>query len=81
MKEIRVLRNKAQALVWALIREGHEAIWKHGAATNLNCGCSDPDCCSQHPLSQEHLATVITDVSGNKAHKIWLKAGLVDDKF
>lgn len=80
---IRVRKEKAESLCAILKNAGFDAKWRDGCYTNLGNGCSDPECCEQHIsyLEQEKWATIITNASGNQAHKIWVASGLTSKFF
>lgn len=84
-RSIRVRHGNAERMVEALQKEGFFAEYLgEGTASKYydNVGCSDPDCCT--PIPHPSLASggrgwgaIHTSASGNRAHKIWVAAGLV----
>ncbi len=80
---IRVRAEKAETLCNILKNAGFDAKWRSGCHTNLGNGCSDPECCEQHVsyYEQDKWATIITNASGNKAHKIWVSEGVANTFF
>lgn len=86
-KRIRVRHANAEKMVNALRNEGFFAEYLgEGTASKFydNGGCGDPDCC--YPIPHPSLETggrgwgaINTSASGNRAHKIWVAAGLVGD--
>jgi hypothetical protein len=92
MAKLRVRRSNAEKMCKALRLAGYGADWVAGARSTIDNGCSDPAHCIQHPEAQvrwydensavAHMdptvwATVITDASGNAAHRVWVDAGIL----
>lgn len=83
LNRLRVLRENAEKLAKVLTDNGYDAQVFDGCHTNLNNGCSDPDCCPQHVSynDQGSWSTIKTNCSGNKAHKLWISMGLTKTYF
>ena len=81
-KNIRVRTENGPVLANALREAGFQAEWLGAgtAHTSLSNGCSDENCCVQHPCAYvpQQWGAIQTNVGGNKAHRIWLALGLVN---
>lgn len=84
-KIIRIRHENAEKMVTALREEGYVANYLgEGTASKFydTGGCGDPDCCYwvPHPsldTGGRGWGAIATSASGNRAHKIWVAAGLV----
>ena len=82
MNTIRVRTQNVEKFTQALVDAGFDAFWRQGASASFMGGCSDVSHCTPHPearitkngfavMNSNDWATIITNASGNKAHKIF----------
>lgn len=75
MRSIRVRAGMGSRRAAILRAAGFKSNWLGvgSAYTSENNGCSDPECCSQHPAADSpyEWGCVETNASGHQAHKIW----------